>query len=47
VNYKKDHTSFINHVTISKILLSHDQPNVQFLLGVVQPTTSAPLRMVM
>lgn len=47
VNYKKDHTSFINHVTISKILLSEDQPDVQFLLGVVQPTTSAPLRMVM
>ena len=46
VNYKKDHTSFINHVTISKILLSQDQPNIQFLLGVVQPTTSVPLRMV-
>ena len=47
VNYKKDHSSFINHVTISKILLSTDQANVQFLLGMVQPTTSTPLRMVM
>lgn len=47
VNYKKDRTSFINHVTMSKIVLSPDQPQVQFLLGVVQPTESAPLRMVL
>ncbi len=47
VNYKKDRTSFINHVTMSKIVLSPDQPQVQFLLGVVHSTASAPLRMVL
>jgi PAS domain-containing protein len=46
VNYTKDRTSFINHVTLSKIQLSFDQPNIQFLLGIIQPVTHVPLRMV-
>lgn len=45
VNYKKDGTKFINHVMISKIILSHDQSDQQYLLGILQPVTSVPLRM--
>jgi hypothetical protein len=47
INYKKDGTSFINHVTISKIILSDDEPNEQYLLGIVQPVVHVPLRMVL
>jgi hypothetical protein len=46
VNYKKNGTSFINHVTISKLLLSDDQPDQQFLVGILEPVHTAPLRMV-
>jgi hypothetical protein len=46
VNYKKNGTTFINHVTISKLLLSDDQPDQQFLVGILEPVHTAPLRMV-
>jgi PAS domain S-box-containing protein len=45
LNYNKQGSSFINHVTISKLLLSDDQPEQQFLLGVLEAVPSAPLRM--
>lgn len=49
VNYKKDHSSFINHVTIKKILLSNDQLTsgspTYLLCGIIQPVQHVPLRM--
>lgn len=45
LNYNKQGNSFVNHVTISKLLLSEDQPDQQFLVGVLEAVPSAPLRM--
>jgi PAS domain S-box-containing protein len=45
LNYNKQGDAFVNHVTISKLLLSEDQPDQQFLVGVLEAVPSAPLRM--
>ena len=45
LNYTKQGNSFVNHVTISKLMLSEEQPDQQFLLGVLKSVHAAPLRM--
>jgi putative hemolysin len=44
VNYKKNGESFTNHVTISTMMLSPDQSDVEFLVGVLEPVEQSPLR---
>jgi PAS domain-containing protein len=46
VNYKKSGQAFTNHVTLSTLTLSEDQPDVQFLVGVLEPVHHVPLRLV-
>jgi PAS domain S-box-containing protein len=46
VNYKKDGSSFTNHVSLKEVPLNEDEPTVRFLLGVLEPVERAPLRMI-
>jgi PAS domain S-box-containing protein len=46
VNYKKDGSSFTNHVSLKDVPLNEDEPTVRFLLGVLEPVERAPLRMI-
>jgi PAS domain S-box-containing protein len=47
VNYKKNGSPFTNHLSLKEVPLSEDEPNVRFLLGVLEPVHRAPLRMIM
>jgi PAS domain S-box-containing protein len=47
VNYKKNGSPFTNHLSLKEVPLNDDEPNVRFLLGVLEPVERAPLRMIM
>jgi PAS domain S-box-containing protein len=47
VNYKKNGSPFTNHLSLKEVPLNDDEPNVRFLLGVLEPVHRAPLRMIM
>lgn len=46
INYKKSGESFINHLTLSNMVLSLEQPQVELLVGVLEPVRHVPLRLV-
>lgn len=46
VNYKKDGSPFKNHICVSTMKLSEDQPDVEFLVGVLEEVDTVPLRLV-
>jgi PAS domain S-box-containing protein len=46
VNYKKNGTPFKNHVTLGTMMLSEEQADVKFLVGVLEEVEHVPLRMI-